>query len=492
MLTLLIASALTLGFGAELAQHTAPNRAHDHAQKGTAYGAQDSAPNNVPLPSQQSPDATGDPADAPLGLTRLIQTVLGGGAGSETGFAIGQWSAIGTGGRLPRGFPDRETQERVTADYLQGMKPVVSAAAARLRAGLGPAWRIRTNNDEIRISGPDSMGGSRSALLERAVFALSSQHTESERAKSLPPGADRTQAESNAAAAGASADEAMRAIRIDTQILPIHTAVGEDVAKALKAALPWATFAQVGGTQVVASGTAEELAVASKLAASLDEQAARQMHRARQDQIDRTQDTLASRILSQQFNIDFQGGPLVEYLRLLATTSGVESWVIEDPRLGGAYIPVIKLTGVTVDSALKVLDGITVPTADKAQPINVALNVRRIDADARAGQVPPIYRIGADFPKLRTTNNTAGPLPTITEVFDVALPLENGEAAGEERIAKLHGSLLAAIETGAGMVGPSSGFKVKLHPPSGILFVSGTPEEMELVRNIVQHWHSQL
>jgi len=383
---------------------------------------------------------------------------------------------------------------------------VVQAAASLLRQALGPAWRIRTHTSNaeapaISLSGPIEKRSTTSAAVLALVAAAHAQVTEEVRASTLPPGSERDRANAMAKAAAERAMAASEDLRVEVKILPLKDAVGEDVAKALKAALPWATFAHVGGTQVVATGTRQELDAATKIAEQLDTMAARQQALAAEERADRGRDTPASRMLVNPIYLDFKGGTLPEYLKSLGSVANVESWVLEDPRLASAFVPQIKLTGVTADSALRMLDGLTFPTADKGTPTNVRFVVKRIDAAPGSEGVPPIYRIGATFPGGDPGANAQTPAPpNLTEVFDVGLGQigvqnegdEEERARATERAAQMQAELLAAIEAGVSLAGPSDGFRVKLHAPTSLLFVSGTPAEMSLVRNIIQQWLSRI
>jgi len=411
--------------------------------------------------------------------------------------------------RVPAGI-DRDGD---SASWWKTQLEFAQSTAAVLRQLLGPSWRVQADTflggsgspsseiPAIALSGPIEKRSTTSAAVLALVAAAHAQVTEEIRASTLPPGAERDRANAMATAAADRAMAASEELRVEVKILPLKDAVGEDVAKALKAALPWASFAHVGGTQVVATGTRQELEAATKIAEQLDTMAARQQELAAEERSERGRDTPASRMLVNPIYLDFKGGTLPEYLKSLGGVANVESWVLEDPRMASAFVPQIKLTGVTADSALRMLDGLTFPTADKGTPTNVRFVVKRIDAAPGSDGVPPIYRIGATFPGGEPGTSTQAPAPPIiTEVFDVGLG-QIGEQSGEneeerelakERAAQLQASLLAAIEAGVSLAGPSDGFKVKLHAPTSLLFVSGTPAEMNLVRNIIQQWLSRI
>jgi len=449
-----------------------------------------------------------------IGITDLHENGTAQGvANSATGFHFYSWVTKGTNVDWD-GIVTEGQKESMKNELRARAQPFLDKIIERLHRGLGPVWRavaspvtvapVRPHQGGmlmrpaqwITISGPMS-ADSRAPQLRAAVLALSEEQTESERAQSLPAGPEREAAKARASAAAARADEAMSALRIESAIIPVTHANGEDIAKALKLSLPWATFTSIGGTQIMASGTKDELDSAKALVSELDAAAKRQMEEAARTASQRSRDTPAGRVLAQQINIDFKGGQLPEYLDQVGGVANVTSWVIEDPRVSSAFVPPVKLTGVTVDSALKLLDGMLFPSADKAQPVNAILRVMRIDPDDSNPDAPPIYRIGANFPVEQASGPSRPAEPrsrdqrTITEVFDVAVPDPD---EGEDALTKAreaHEALLAAIEAGVGLVGPGETFKVKLHPPSGMLFVSGTPSELDLVRNIVQQWQSR-
>lgn len=63
----------------------------------------------------------------------------------------------------------------------------------------------------------------------------------------------------------------------------------------------------------------------------------------------------------------------------------------------------------------------------------------------------------------------------------------NGDMAPEdrERITEQHRALLEAIVLGLELVGRSSGFKMQIHPQTGMLFVHGTPDELRIVSQVL-------
>lgn len=63
----------------------------------------------------------------------------------------------------------------------------------------------------------------------------------------------------------------------------------------------------------------------------------------------------------------------------------------------------------------------------------------------------------------------------------------NGDIAPEdrERVTEQHRALLEAIVLGLELVGRSSGFKMQIHPQTGMLFVHGTPDELRIVSQVL-------
>lgn len=381
-------------------------------------------------------------------------------------FTMGSWHADlathpGTGGG-----------ESVDAKRLR-------AAAGVLRDALGPAWRVEgpdhaeTGRLFLALVGPESLDRTRAPALRTAVNAAFAAATiQSERSL-------------------AEAVDAAMPVRVESEVMQLGHADGEQVAAALKAALPWASFASVGGAQIVASGTRAELETAKRLVQQLDLVAEERARRIVQEFESRSRETPAWRILAKPISIDFKGGPLAEFVRLLGGAVGCESWMLEDPRLESAVVPPIKLTGVTADSALRMLNGLSFASVDRGTPLHGRFVVQRIDAAPGSDGAPPIYRIGGTFPSEGDPSRPpAPPRPTTTTVFEVSLLHLRDSEDAEATIEKAQAALLAAIEVGINLRGPSSEFAVKLHRPTGLLFVSGTPEELSLVHTIIEQWAS--
>lgn len=63
----------------------------------------------------------------------------------------------------------------------------------------------------------------------------------------------------------------------------------------------------------------------------------------------------------------------------------------------------------------------------------------------------------------------------------------NGDVSPEdrERITEQHRALLEAIVLGLELVGRSPGFKMQIHPQTGMLFVHGTPDELRIVSQVL-------
>ncbi|MBX3355812.1 MAG: hypothetical protein KF724_08945 [Phycisphaeraceae bacterium] len=383
--------------------------------------------------------------------------------------------------------------EQATHAYRTHARQIAAATGEYLRTSLGPAWRVTPihNASSIEFAGPADDRNGRMAILAEAIEAIGDQIRSKERADTLTDDRERDEAIAKSNAAASRAEQALSQVRIMTRVLQIQHAVGEDAARALKLALPWGSFSAVGGTQIVASGTMDELDAATLLIAQLDRVAMVEAAETAEASAARRRDTPSGRLLANPININFPGGALPEYLGMVGGAAGAQSWVLEDPRLARAYVPEIKLTGVTADSALRMLDGLTFPSADKAFPVNARLAVQRIDA-APGSESPPIYRIGANFPGAADPESGKSPSPrTVTGVFEVGLQHLGDSDEDLQRIAKEQAELLATIEIGIELNGPSESFRLKLHSPTGMLFVSGTGEELALVRTIIEKWASQ-
>ncbi|MBM4113637.1 MAG: hypothetical protein FJ253_09770 [Phycisphaerae bacterium] len=388
-----------------------------------------------------------------------------------------------------------------TDESIEFAKANLQHAGAVLADGLGNPWQVDYAPAppaptrglvpaRLTVSGPIELTPDTNAITAEAIRSSYEAAREGTFAEALPAGPARDRAAELAKAAQDRAAKAMEQLRAETRILTLEAALGEDVAVALKSAVPGANFAQVGGRQVLATGSKRDIEAAQKLATDLDRLAARQHEEELLRMTSKNTATAAGRLLCQSLTLDFQGGPVTEYLAAIAKAAGAESWVVEDPRVGEAIIPAIKLTGVTADSAVKMLDGMNIQSADNSQPVTVPLFVMRIDSEVVGTGAPPIYRIGAAFESTPQRAGAATKPPQRTQVFDVALTQWRDEPDGEAKTKNAHDALLSAIETGVGLNGSSQTFKVKLHPPSGMLFATGTIEELVLVDSIVQQWSS--
>lgn len=432
-----------------------------------------------------APDSSAAPGGPSTGLRHVGS--LGGFPKSPSAFAMESWR----GGMV---HPDGDRSPNRDGEALAISNRVVSILASRL----GTSWRVggpdrsKVTHEWISIDGPtrDDLP-ERRRLLATALQAAHESASASVKAERAPNEHARRDELALAAEAAARVDAATAPLRTETIIIPLGDASGEDVAAALKAALPWATFASVGGRQIVATGVKAELELAKELAGRLEAEAAGEHERARREENERGAESPAGRILARPITIDFEGGALSAYLKALATAAGAESWVVDDARLNFASVPATKLTGVTVDTALRMLDGMTIGSLNTSVPQGGIFRVERVNASqGMAEQSPPIYRIGANWAGTAADPRREVVPPTITEVFDVALTQYRDIEGGAEKTTAAHENLLAAIEAGTSVLGSSNALKIKLHAPSGMLFVSGTPAEMALIRSIVQQWSS--
>lgn len=367
---------------------------------------------------------------------------------------------------------------------------VVEIASA-LRDGLGPAWRVMLDGPvetfpedaEILITGPNNLEISRGPALAAAASAVVAQV----QAAAKDDAASATEIK----AAKSRFDDAIRTLRVETRLIPATASSAAEVAPALKQALPWATFSFDSRTNsVIASGTAQELDAAAELVASLDQFAAKQAAVIAEQRARRIESTPFGRFTGRPLTIEFEGGTLSQFLSKLGSESGFRSWIVEDPRAEDALIPPIHLVSVSGDSALRALDGLPVEIKKFGETIRSEIHVQRIDpGSSEDGSMLPVYRIGMPMPATTETRKSAPPAPEVrTEVFLIYGPDGDQSAAAVEAA---NAPLLAAIEAGSSVEGESSTLRVRLHPPSRMLFVSGTSSELNLVRAIINTWDSQ-
>ncbi|HMN95299.1 MAG TPA: hypothetical protein PKC43_03700 [Phycisphaerales bacterium] len=376
--------------------------------------------------------------------------------------------------------------------------------ADELRSSLGTAWRVgppsfrqngATLGAEITLDGP-RRDDDRAMLAQATAAILAGAGRMGER-----QGSGALAAGANLAAPGRPAprpasdsadalDSAISALRSEIAVIPALHSRAEDVVVALARTLPWASFAADSRTNsIVASGTGAELDAARVVVKALDDLARARSVEASVERARRMEASPRERFASLPVTIEFPGGTLREYLALLANVSGFESWIVEDPRSEQLVLPPIRLLSIAAESSLRALDGLPVIQLDGDRPATTVLEVTKVDPHVQGDELMPIYRLRADVRSDGATppssaSRAASP-ETRTEVFVLSASDATPEALERE-----NAPLLAAIEVGTALDGGGQTLRMRLHPPSRMLFVSGSSSELALVRAIIASWSS--
>ena len=364
----------------------------------------------------------------------------------------------------------------------------------RMRAGLGPSYRVSAVEGvtldgvkraaSIVIRGPvapdrnDAMADYANALLECHYADEALQAAEGDAAR------ETAKAKSDEAAAAAEARRLK--VAVVPTVVAIRSEMGDDIAKGLKVAFPNDTFASLGGTQVLISAPQYEIRQVMQLVAELDEGALR-----------RRIDGAYTQPLDRPMDLDFPGGSVNDYLDQLTKAAGLSCFVVESDQVRRCLLPAMRLRGVTPDSAARLLGGMKVAQPTGAEPIT--LSVTRVDPLNVGQGAVPIYRIGGNVPPAAGSPGAGAgagagatapsPSEPRTAVFSVKATPDSLTPQVRQELAAQNEALLAALEVAIPPEERSRTFRVRLHPPSGLLFVTATPEELALVAQVVDKWH---
>jgi hypothetical protein len=174
---------------------------------------------------------------------------------------------------------------------------------------------------------------------------------------------------------------------------------------------------------------------------------------------------------SKSISIDFPGGTVGEYLALVSKTSKFGNIIIGDERINALRMPAVRVRKITGAAAVMLLQNLRF-TAGEA---SAAIGVQHVPGD------PEGHGIDAESVfVLDLLLNEQAPRASAarTEVFD----LQAQKRQAPESLPALIDALRTAIE----LQGASQHFKLSLHDDTGLLFVRGTPIELDVAIRTVQ------
>lgn len=170
-------------------------------------------------------------------------------------------------------------------------------------------------------------------------------------------------------------------------------------------------------------------------------------------------------------SIDFAGGTIAEYLELIRKTSGLDNIVTGSEGINTLRMPAVRVKRVTGAAAVMLLQNIRL-TSSRGY---VMVGVDRVegDADDMGVQPEPVLVVN------RLDSEMGDTAPTVTtEVFD----LQEYKRDEPEKLA----ALIDAVRTAVELQGPTEHFKLALHEGTGLVFVRGTEEEIEIAMRTVR------
>ncbi|MEZ6092812.1 MAG: hypothetical protein R3C03_01045 [Pirellulaceae bacterium] len=158
---------------------------------------------------------------------------------------------------------------------------------------------------------------------------------------------------------------------------------------------------------------------------------------------------------NKEFDIDFQGGTLAEYIELINKVLP-EMTIIVSPEVREIQLPSIRLRRIDGEGFIR--------------------SIELLSVEAAFGELDPDYQ--SFYIVRKNPEHLAG----VMEVFNVKDIIgDDDERATNTQV------LLDAIREGTSMLSASSGsLKISLHDETGLLFVKGNREEVSLVSQIIE------
>ncbi|MEK6703335.1 MAG: hypothetical protein AABZ53_13810 [Planctomycetota bacterium] len=169
--------------------------------------------------------------------------------------------------------------------------------------------------------------------------------------------------------------------------------------------------------------------------------------------------------------IDFPGGTVTEYVEHVKRATKTPINVVVSPSVGGAVLAGVQLKEVPVDAAIAAIQTASGQGA-------YSWRIRPMEGLTGGGVVPNAFGVDGERRGSQFSGGDPGRLPRSVDV--IALPTGEGGTVKPD-------VALAAIEAGL-RVSQSKGAQpaeVSYHKESGLLFVNGTPEHIELVRQVL-------
>lgn len=146
------------------------------------------------------------------------------------------------------------------------------------------------------------------------------------------------------------------------------------------------------------------------------------------------------------------------------------------PSLAAIPVPAAELSNVDLRSLVDTLGGLL---ASSSRP---DVSVRFIDSGNPMGGGLPVILVTGDAPD--------APRAQVQEEPELAvfrtLPIERGLVENiQQQLRGRQDDQLAAIDAGLELIGRSKDFKIRLHRETGMVFVYGTPKELQLVAQVL-------
>lgn len=169
--------------------------------------------------------------------------------------------------------------------------------------------------------------------------------------------------------------------------------------------------------------------------------------------------------------IDFPGGTVTEYVEHVKRATKTPINVVVSPSVSGAVLAAVQLKDVPVDAAIRAIQTAGGETS-------YSWRIKPLDGLNNSGAVPNAFSVDGERRGSQAFGNDPGRLPRNVDV--IALPTGEGGSVKPD-------VALSAIEAGL-QVSQSKGAQraeVSYHKDSGLLFVNGTPEQNDLVRQVL-------
>lgn len=170
-------------------------------------------------------------------------------------------------------------------------------------------------------------------------------------------------------------------------------------------------------------------------------------------------------------SLDFPGGTVGQYLELVRKASGFDNIVIGSEGINALKMPPVKVKRITGTAAVMLLQSVRLTTARGY----AMLGVEQVSGDPSG--------VGIDAESVMVVNrvdNDSGDTASVvtTEVFDLSVYKRNEPESLT--------ALIDAVRTAVELQGPSEHFKLALHEGTGLLFVRGAEEDIEIAVRTVR------